>query len=63
MRGSRFRVAAGFRLRILRVARRVVSKMRGLKADGESLLKAAEARIEKFAFSRDGKVGTEPLDA
>ncbi|WP_224701569.1 exodeoxyribonuclease VII small subunit [Devosia aquimaris] len=35
-----------------------------LKAHCESLLKAAEARIEKITLSRDGKAtGTEPLDA
>jgi exodeoxyribonuclease VII small subunit len=34
-----------------------------LKAHCESLLKSAEARIEKITLSRDGKpVGTEPLD-
>ena len=35
-----------------------------LKAHCETLLKAAEARIEKITLSRDGKpTGTEPLDA
>ena len=35
-----------------------------LKAHCETLLKAAEARIEKITLSRDGKpIGTEPLDA
>ena len=35
-----------------------------LKAHCESLLKSAEARIEKITLSRDGKpVGTEPLDS
>ena len=34
-----------------------------LKGHCETLLKAAEARIEKITLSRDGKpVGTEPLD-
>ena len=34
-----------------------------LKAHCESLLKSAEARIEKITLSRDGKaIGTEPLD-
>lgn len=34
-----------------------------LKSHCETLLKAAEARIEKITLSRDGKpVGTEPLD-
>jgi exodeoxyribonuclease VII small subunit len=34
-----------------------------LKAHCETLLKSAEARIEKITLSRDGKpVGTEPLD-
>lgn len=34
-----------------------------LKAHCESLLKAAEARIEKITLSKDGSVtGTEPLD-
>ena len=35
-----------------------------LKAHCETLLKTAEARIEKITLSRDGKaIGTEPLDA
>lgn len=35
-----------------------------LKAHCETLLRAAEARIEKITLSRDGKpTGTEPLDA
>lgn len=35
-----------------------------LKAHCESLLRTAEARIEKITLSRDGKAtGTEPLDA
>ena len=35
-----------------------------LKAHCESLLKTAEARIEKITLSREGKpLGTEPLDA
>ena len=35
-----------------------------LKAHCETLLKAAEARIEKITLSRDGvPTGTEPLDA
>lgn len=35
-----------------------------LKLHCETLLKTAEARIEKITLSRDGKpVGTEPLDA
>ena len=35
-----------------------------LKAHCETLLKSAEARIEKITLSRDGKpTGTEPLDA
>jgi exodeoxyribonuclease VII small subunit len=35
-----------------------------LKAHCETLLKSAEARIEKITLSRDGKpVGTEPLDS
>ena len=35
-----------------------------LKQHCETLLKAAEARIEKITLSRDGKpTGTEPLDA
>jgi exodeoxyribonuclease VII small subunit len=35
-----------------------------LKSHCESLLKAAEARIEKITLARDGKpTGTEPLDA
>lgn len=35
-----------------------------LKAHCETLLRAAEARIEKITLSRDGKAtGTEPLDA
>lgn len=35
-----------------------------LKSHCETLLKAAEARIEKITLSRDGRpVGTEPLDA
>ncbi len=35
-----------------------------LKSHCETLLKTAEARIEKITLSRDGKpVGTEPLDA
>lgn len=34
-----------------------------LKTHCETLLKAAEARIEKITLSRDGRaVGTEPLD-
>ena len=34
-----------------------------LKGHCETLLKAAEARIEKITLARDGKpVGTEPLD-
>ena len=34
-----------------------------LKAHCESLLKSAEARIEKITLSRDGRaIGTEPLD-
>jgi exodeoxyribonuclease VII small subunit len=34
-----------------------------LKAHCESLLKSAEARIEKITLSREGKpTGTEPLD-
>ncbi|HEY0919899.1 exodeoxyribonuclease VII small subunit [Devosia sp.] len=34
-----------------------------LKRQCETLLKAAEARIEKITLSRDGRaVGTEPLD-
>ncbi len=34
-----------------------------LKAHCESLLKSAEARIEKIVLSRDGQpTGTEPLD-
>ncbi|MHB1166880.1 MAG: exodeoxyribonuclease VII small subunit [Candidatus Nanopelagicales bacterium] len=34
-----------------------------LKSHCETLLKAAEARIEKITLSRDGKpIGTEPLD-
>jgi exodeoxyribonuclease VII small subunit len=34
-----------------------------LKAHCETLLKSAEARIEKITLSREGKpVGTEPLD-
>lgn len=35
-----------------------------LKAHCETLLRTAEARIEKITLSRDGKpTGTEPLDA
>lgn len=35
-----------------------------LKAHCETLLRTAEARIEKITLSRDGKAtGTEPLDA
>jgi exodeoxyribonuclease VII small subunit len=35
-----------------------------LKAHCETLLKSAEARIEKITLSRDGKpVGTEPFDS
>lgn len=35
-----------------------------LKSHCETLLKAAEARIEKITLARDGRpVGTEPLDA
>lgn len=35
-----------------------------LKNHCETLLKTAEARIEKITLSRDGKaIGTEPLDA
>ncbi|HEY4201127.1 MAG TPA: exodeoxyribonuclease VII small subunit [Devosiaceae bacterium] len=35
-----------------------------LKTHCETLLKTAEARIEKITLSRDGKpTGTEPLDA
>ena len=35
-----------------------------LKAHCETLLRAAEARIEKITLSRDGRAtGTEPLDA
>ena len=35
-----------------------------LKAHCETLLKSAEARIEKITLSRDGKpIGTEPLDS
>ncbi|HTN59944.1 MAG TPA: exodeoxyribonuclease VII small subunit [Devosia sp.] len=35
-----------------------------LKTHCESLLRTAEARIEKITLSRDGKAtGTEPLDA
>lgn len=35
-----------------------------LKAHCESLLKAAEARIEKITLAKDGSAtGTEPLDA
>ena len=35
-----------------------------LKSHCETLLKTAEARIEKITLSRDGKpTGTEPLDA
>jgi exodeoxyribonuclease VII small subunit len=35
-----------------------------LKAHCETLLKTAEARIEKITLSREGKAtGTEPLDA
>ena len=35
-----------------------------LKSHCETLLKTAEARIEKITLSRDGKpIGTEPLDA
>ena len=35
-----------------------------LKSHCETLLKAAEARIEKITLSRDGRpLGTEPLDA
>lgn len=35
-----------------------------LKLHCETLLKTAEARIEKITLSRDGKpLGTEPLDA
>jgi exodeoxyribonuclease VII small subunit len=35
-----------------------------LKTHCETLLKTAEARIEKITLSRDGKAtGTEPLDA
>ena len=35
-----------------------------LKAHCETLLKSAEARIEKITLNRDGKpVGTEPLDS
>jgi exodeoxyribonuclease VII small subunit len=35
-----------------------------LKAHCESLLRTAEARIEKITLSRDGRAtGTEPLDA
>lgn len=35
-----------------------------LKSHCETLLKTAEARIEKITLSREGKpVGTEPLDA
>ena len=35
-----------------------------LKAHCETLLKAAESRIEKITLSRDGRAtGTEPLDA
>lgn len=35
-----------------------------LKLHCETLLKIAEARIEKITLSRDGKaIGTEPLDA
>ena len=35
-----------------------------LKSHCETLLRTAEARIEKITLSRDGKpIGTEPLDA
>jgi exodeoxyribonuclease VII small subunit len=35
-----------------------------LKAHCESLLKSAEARIEKITLSREGRpIGTEPLDS
>lgn len=35
-----------------------------LKSHCETLLKAAEARIEKITLARDGRpLGTEPLDA
>jgi exodeoxyribonuclease VII small subunit len=41
----------------------IYERGQALKEHCEALLKAAEARIEKITLSRDGKVGTEPLDA
>ena len=41
----------------------IYERGQALKEHCEGLLKAAEARIEKITLSRDGKVGTEPLDA
>ena len=41
----------------------IYERGQALKEHCEALLKAAEARIEKITLSRDGKVGTAPLDA
>jgi exodeoxyribonuclease VII small subunit len=40
----------------------IYERGQALKEHCESLLKAAEARIEKITLNRDGKVGAEPLD-
>ena len=42
---------------------RIYERGEALKAHCETLLKAAEAKVEKIRLSRDGKpIGTEPLD-
>ena len=42
----------------------IYERGQALKDHCETLLKAAEARIEKITLNRDGKpIGTEPLDA
>lgn len=42
---------------------RIYERGEALKAHCETLLKAAEAKVEKIRLSRDGKpTGTEPLD-
>jgi exodeoxyribonuclease VII small subunit len=42
---------------------RIYERGEALKAHCDSLLKAAEDKVEKIRLSRDGKpVGTEPLD-
>lgn len=42
---------------------RIYERGEALKAHCDTLLKAAEAKVEKIRLSRDGKpAGTEPLD-